>query len=283
MVEQFTMEDSKKALLSQMEESNNGVSDPPPAYDQPSTKPLRGAPLPRPPPLNLPALNDLRNKRVILASQSPRRKQIISFLGLPKLEIIPSKADEDLPKSLGPFEYVLATAQKKAQAVYEQEIDNEELGEPALILAADTIIVDPSTGSILEKPRSEAHHVAMLRSLRDVRDHKVYTALVAMAPLSSARDPGYAMETTVEETDVRFDSEVTDELILAYVRTREGADKAGGYGLQGLGSILVEKIDGSYDNVIGLPLKATLKLIESVIQKADDEEGLSDEEDEDLE
>ena len=150
-------------------------------------------------------------------------------------------------------------------------------------MAADTIIVDPSSGSILEKPRSEAHHVAMLRSLRDVRDHKVYTALVAMAPLSSARDPGYAMETTVEETDVRFDSEVTDELILAYVRTREGADKAGGYGLQGLGSILVEKIDGSYDNVIGLPLKATLKLIESVIQKADDEEGLSDEEDEDLE
>ncbi|CAG7918895.1 unnamed protein product [Penicillium olsonii] len=264
------MEDSKKALLSQMDDFN-GASDPPPAYDQP--KPNR-SPLPRPPPLNLPALNNLRSKRVILASQSPRRKQIISFLGLPNLEIIPSKADEDLPKSLGPFEYVLATAQKKAQAVYEQEVNNETLGEPALILAADTIIVDPSTGSILEKPRSEAHHVAMLRSLRDIRNHKVYTALVAMAPLASARDPGYAMETTVEETDVRFDGDVTDDLILAYVRTREGADKAGGYGLQGLGSILVEKIDGSYDNVIGLPLKATLKLIETVVEKADDEEDV---------
>ncbi|CAG8385300.1 unnamed protein product [Penicillium salamii] len=277
------MEDSKKALLSQMEDFTT-ASDPPPAYDQPTTKPNRGAPLPRPPPLNLPALNNLRNKRVILASQSPRRKQILSFLGLPNLEIIPSKAEEDLPKSLGPFEYVLATAQKKAQAVYEQEIDNETLGEPALILAADTIIVDPTSGSILEKPRSEAHHVSMLRSLRDIRDHKVYTALVAMAPLSSARDPGYAMETTVEETDVRFDGEVTDELILAYVRTREGADKAGGYGLQGLGSILVEKVDGSYDNVIGLPLKATLKLIETVMAKADDEEDMfSDGEEEDLE
>ncbi|CAG8241706.1 unnamed protein product [Penicillium salamii] len=277
------MEDSKKALLSQMEDFTT-ASDPPPAYDQPTTKPNRGAPLPRPPPLNLPALNNLRNKRVILASQSPRRKQILSFLGLPNLEIIPSKAEEDLPKSLGPFEYVLATAQKKAQAVYEQEIDNETLGEPALILAADTIIVDPTSGSILEKPRSEAHHVSMLRSLRDIRDHKVYTALVAMAPLSSARDPGYAMETTVEETDVRFDGEVTDELILAYVRTREGADKAGGYGLQGLGSILVEKVDGSYDNVIGLPLKATLKLIETVRAKADDEEDMfSDGEEEDLE
>jgi septum formation protein len=276
------MTDSKQALLSEMEDSIS-ASDPPPAYDQP-TKPNRGAPLPRPPPLNLPVLNSLRSRRVILASQSPRRKQIISFLGLPNLEIIPSNAAEDLPKSLGAFEYVLATATKKAQAVYEQEINNEDLGEPALILAADTVIVDPSSGAILEKPRSEAHHLAMLRSLRDVRDHKVYTALVAMAPLASARDPGYAIETMVEETAVRFDGEVTDELILAYVRTREGADKAGGYGLQGLGSILIEKIDGSYDNVIGLPLKATLKLIETVMTKADDDRGmLSDDEGEETE
>lgn len=114
----------------------------------------------------------------------------------------------------------------------------------------------------------------MLKSLRDVRDHKVYTALVAMAPLASARQPGYAMESVVEETNVRFDRDVTDELILAYVRTREGADKAGGYGLQGLGSVLVEKIDGTADNVIGMPLKATLKLIETVMARADDEDRL---------
>ncbi|KAJ5673487.1 dTTP/UTP pyrophosphatase [Penicillium longicatenatum] len=250
--------------------------DSPPAYD-PSTKPTlapgRGA-LPRPPPLSLPALNDLRSKRVILASQSPRRRQIISFLGLPNIEILPSNAEEDLPKSLGPVEYVLATATKKAQAVYTQEIDNEVKGEPALIIAADTIVVDVTTESILEKPRSEAHHFSMLRALRDARDHKVYTAIVAMAPLASARQPGYAMETVVEETNVRFDGDVTDDLIMAYVRTREGADKAGGYGLQGLGSILIEKIEGSYDNVIGLPLKATLKLIETVMQKADDEDRL---------
>ncbi|KAJ5154863.1 Maf-like protein [Penicillium coprophilum] len=268
------MTDSKEALLSHMEDLDILDSDPPPAYDKPILKAPRGAPLPRPPPLSLPALNRLRSQRVILASQSPRRKQIISFLGLPNLEIIPSNAIEDLPKSLGPFEYVLATATKKAQAVYEQEINNEVKGEPALILAADTVVVDPSTGTILEKPRSEAHHLNMLRSLRDARNHKVYTALVAMAPLASARDPGYAIESTVEETSVRFDGDVTDDLIMAYVRTREGADKAGGYGLQGLGSILIEKIDGSYDNVIGLPLKATLKIIETVMQRADDDDGL---------
>jgi septum formation protein len=120
----------------------------------------------------------------------------------------------------------------------------------------------------------------MLKGLRDVRNHKVYTAIVTMVPLASARPPGYAMETAVEETDVRFDSEITDELILAYVRTREGADKAGGYGMQGLGSILVESISGSYDNVIGLPLRTTLKLIEKAVLRADDDDVLPDEVDE---
>ncbi|KAE8387326.1 Maf-like protein-domain-containing protein [Aspergillus alliaceus] len=262
--------DSKTALITQQD-----PTDPPPAYDATSTVPAR-APLPRPPPLSLPVLNDLRNKRVILASQSPRRRQIMSFLGLPNLEIIPSNAEEDFPKTMEPFEYVLATATKKAQAVYEQEIQNEEKGEPALILAADTIVVDTAAGTILEKPRSEAQHIAMLKSLRDNRDHQVYTAMAAMAPLASARLPGYALETALEETKVRFDGEVTDELILAYVRTREGADKAGGYGLQGLGSILVESIEGSWDNVVGLPLKSALKLIERVVDKADDDDRLSE-------
>ncbi|KAB8255688.1 Maf-like protein-domain-containing protein [Aspergillus pseudonomiae] len=238
--------------------------------------PAPRTPLPRPPPLSLPVLNELRGKRVILASQSPRRRQIMSHLGLPNLEVIPSNADEDFPKTMEPFEYVLATATKKAQAVYEQEIVNEEKGEPALILAADTIVVDTASGTILEKPRSEAQHIAMLKSLRDNRDHKVFTAMAAMAPLVSARQPGYALETALEETRVRFDGEVTDELILAYVRTREGADKAGGYGLQGLGSILVESIEGSWDNVVGLPLKSALKLIEKVVEKADDDDRLSD-------
>lgn len=184
---------------------------------------------------------------------------------------------------MAPFEYVLATATQKAQTIYEQEINNENRGEPGLIIAADTVVVDVSTGSILEKPRSEAHHLSMLKTLRDARDHKVYTAIAVMAPLQSARDPGYALETAVEETLVRFDGEVTDELILAYVRTREGADKAGGYGLQGLGSILVERIDGSYDNVVGLPLKTTLKLFEKVVAKAEDEDKyvIGDEEAED--
>ncbi|CAK37398.1 hypothetical protein CBS63078_5171 [Aspergillus niger] len=281
------MSDSKQSLLSQTEPETD---DPPPAYTSTTNtttpnKPnhqKRASLLPRPPPLSLPILTHLRNKRFILASASPRRRQILSLLSLPNMEIIPSNTPEDLPKTLPPFEYVLQTATLKAQAVYAQEIDSPK-GDP-FILAADTVIVDTSTGSILEKPRSEAHHIAMLKGLRDAGEHKVYTALVAMTPLASARMPGYALESCLEETKVWFDQGVSDEVILAYVRTREGADKAGGYGIQGLGSILVDRIEGGFDNVVGLPLKKALWLMEKVVVRADDEDLLDGEAgDEDLE
>jgi septum formation protein len=124
---------------------------------------------------------------------------------LTDIEIIPSTAPEDIPKgSITPFEYVLQTATKKATHVYSREINNETRGEPALIIAADTIVVS-HTGEILEKPRSEREHIAMLTLLRNWPTHKAYTAVVAMAPLESAISPGYAMETSVEETVVTFD------------------------------------------------------------------------------
>lgn len=105
----------------------------------------------------------------------------------------------------------------------------------------------------------------MLKMLRDQRVHKCYTAVVALAPREDARYPGYNTETTVEETKVIFAADVSDELIEAYVKTREGVDKAGGYGLQGMGSLLVERIEGAADNVVGLPLRATLGLIERAV------------------
>ncbi|ORY15727.1 Maf-like protein-domain-containing protein [Clohesyomyces aquaticus] len=270
--------------------SNSIPSEPPPSYEDahrpvpglnragPALSP-RGPPPPRAPlPLNLPALTLLRGKRIVLASQSPRRRQLLAQIGLVNLEIVPSKFAENLPKTLSPFEYVLQTATEKAMDVYQREIDNKEKGEPALVIAADTVVIS-HRGRILEKPRSEADHISMLTMLRDEGTHKVCTAVAVMTPLESAKDPGYALETHVEETAVKFDATVTDDLILAYVRTRDGADKAGGYGIQTAGTILIEKIDGSYDNVVGLPLRPTLKLIEKVMMP-DDEEELADDDDE---
>ncbi|KAI9817132.1 MAG: hypothetical protein M1827_001244 [Pycnora praestabilis] len=255
-------------------------TEPPPSYEvaaQPAAS--KGLPAagtsPRPPvpriplPLDIPVLSSLRGKRVILASASPRRKQLLAQIGLPRVEIIPSTVPENFPKSLSPFEYVVQTASQKAMTVYKQEINNTALGEPALIIAADTVVVSHK-GEILEKPRSEKEHIAMLMGLRDGGEHKVYTAVTVMAPLESARDPGYAIENSVEETSVKFDRSVTDDLLLAYVKTREGADKAGGYGIQGVGSILVERISGTFDNVVGLPLRATLTLIEKVMAHDDE-------------
>ncbi|KAL9532823.1 dTTP/UTP pyrophosphatase [Sphaerulina musiva] len=247
-------------------DSTGGVAVPTAAPAPPQQRPAG----PRAPlPLNLPALNMIRGKRVILASASPRRRQLLAQIGLTNLEIIPSTLPEDKSKSLGPFEYVLATAEQKCSNVYQQHIDDSpsQGGEPALVIAADTVVAS-HYGDILEKPRSENEHFHTLKMLRDQNQgwHKVYTAVVCMAPFQeSLMDPGYAIETHVEETLVKFDQSVTDDLLWSYVKTREGADKAGGYGIQGVGSILVEKIDGTFDNVVGLPLRATLQCIEKVV------------------
>jgi len=197
------------------------------------------------------------------------------------MEITPSLKPETLSKDLGPWEYVLATATQKCLDIYETAISNSiaSIPDPALVISADTVVVSAS-GLILEKPRSQADHIAMLKILRNQRVHKVYTAVVVVAPRDDARFPGYNMETTVEETKVIFGENVSDELIEAYVKTREGVDKAGGYGLQGLGSLLVEKIEGQADNVIGLPLRATLECIEKAVLNQEDPDEAEDSEDE---
>lgn len=160
--------------------------------------------------------------------------------------------------------------------VYAATINDTAKGEPAMLIAADTVVVAPS-GAILEKPRSEAQHIAMLKDLRDSVRHSVVTAVVVMAPLESAREPGYALQTSVEETVVCFDREVSNDMLLAYVKTREGADKAGGYGIQGMGALLVEKIDGGFENVVGLPLRVTVRLMEKVMRETQEEGSEEDE------
>ncbi|KAI1464051.1 Maf/Ham1 [Daldinia caldariorum] len=308
-------------------------SDPPPDYETSALEHVHGQSqglptrqqqqqqLRRPPPgalLDLPILKYMRTHRVILASASPRRRALLSQLGLPNLEVRASTKAEDLPKTdLGAYGYVSATAQQKALDVYAALVDEaaEKQSEPLppaatstsstnnktaasledveslesrrarkdpdLVIAADTVIVTRD-GSVLEKPGSEAAHVRMLRHLRDTRTHRVLTAVCCVAPRADAQHPGYAMASHVEETKVVFGREhdgLPDDVIDAYVRTREGVDKAGGYAVQGLGgALLIEKVDGSVDNVIGLPMRKTLQLCEKVVFRQNEE---SDEEEED--
>ncbi|RDW87736.1 acetylserotonin methytransferase-like protein-like protein [Coleophoma crateriformis] len=241
------------------------------------TRPAGSGTLPRGPfPLDIPILQQLKGKRVILASASPRRKYLLATIGLVDLEITPSTKPENLSKTeLTPFEYVLATAIQKCQDVYTTTLETQiaSIPDPTVVIAADTIIVTTS-GRILEKPRSEADHIAMLKMLRDQGMHRCYTAVCVIAPRDDARHPGYNEETTVEETKVFFDQTISDDLILAYVKTREGVDKAGGYGMQGMGALLIEKVEGTPDSVVGLPVKKTLQLIErAVFNQEDDGDG----------
>ncbi|KAI0544246.1 Maf/Ham1 [Xylaria curta] len=277
---------------------------------QPQQPPPQGRRPPPLAPLELPILKYMRSHRVILASASPRRRGLLAQLGLPNIEIIPSTKPENLPKDqMGAFEYVSATAQQKALDVYQSAIKKVEeateaaekageigengeitqngngtapaLKDPDLVIAADTVIVTRD-GMILEKPPSEQAHKRMLRHLRDTRTHRVLTAICCVAPKPDASFPGYAISSHIEETRVTFakaSDGLPDDVIDAYVRTREGVDKAGGYAVQGIGGmVLVEKIEGSVDNVVGLPVRQCLQLCEKVVFKQEDE---SEEEEED--
>lgn len=208
-------------------------------------------------------------------------------MGLKNLEILPSTKPEDLDKTAyGPFEYVAATGRQKALDIYTQAIEThlESIPEPDLVIAADTVIVTRD-GRILEKPRSEAEHIRMLKVMRDTRLHKVLTSVTVIAPREDARHPGYEIATHTEETKVYFwgeDNGLPDDVIEAYVKTREGADKAGGYAIQGIGGmLLVERIEGSVDNVVGLPVRRCLAMAEKVIFRQDEEEMAEEDEPED--
>ncbi|KAK2073763.1 hypothetical protein P8C59_008013 [Phyllachora maydis] len=278
-------------------------SEPPPDYDTAAAQ--QGLPMRQtlpvrkgPPPLDIPIVSYLKTKRVILASASPRRRALLAQIGLTNLEILPSTEPEDLSKQdHGPEGYVAATAQRKCLSVYRAALAAQEAAaaaaavptpdDPAVVIAADTIVVT-TDGAVLEKPRSAADHARMLRRLRDDGAHRVLTAVCCLAPRADARHPGYDLAAHTEETRVVFAAAadgLPDDVVDAYVRTREGADKAGGYALQGVaGSLLVKRVEGSVDNVVGLPVRKCLQLCEKVVfrqsEYGEEEEGEGEEEEE---
>jgi septum formation protein len=179
---------------------------------------------------------------LLLASQSPRREQILRMLGY-DFEILPAHADETPPPGLEAAGIPEALARVKALEV-------SRLRPEALVLGSDTLVeID---GRVLGKPADVAEAVSMLQGLNG-RAHRVYTG-VALARA------GVLLESATERTEVVFALRSPAE-IEAYVRGGEPMDKAGSYAIQGRGAFLVEKIDGCFFNVMGLPVQKTLRLL----------------------
>lgn len=172
---------------------------------------------------------------IILASQSPRRKELLTQMGL-TFDILPAQGEEDADTSLPPAEYVKQLALQKAAEVA------AKCNPEDLVIGADTIVV--LDGKILGKPKNAAHAFKMLSNL-STRRHTVYTGLALIQ--------GEKQMLGVEATQVRF-CNLTEQEILSYISTGEPMDKAGAYGIQGRGALLVDSIQGDFYNVVGLPI-----------------------------
>lgn len=186
---------------------------------------------------------------LVLASSSPRRQELISLLGLP-VRIVPSGADERTPAEWSPSRIVEELSRRKALAV-EKEL-TEAAGESSIIVGSDTIVV--LNGQIMGKPRDRQDAERMLRQLAG-NVHEVYTG-VSCVRLSDGKTA-----TSHRVTKVRM-RPLSAEQIARYVATGESMDKAGAYGIQEIGSVLVESIEGDYFNVVGLPVSLLAVLLE---------------------
>lgn len=183
---------------------------------------------------------------LILASGSPRRKEILTRMGL-NFTVDVSEADEHFEGA--PQDAVLELSYRKAMAVAPRHPD-------ALILAADTLVCGEE---VLGKPGTQARALVMLRELSG-KWHSVFTGMTLLQPRS-----GLAIR-RVCETRVHFVT-MTEEEIQAYVASGEPLDKAGAYGIQGAGGMFVDRIEGCYSNVVGLPMSLLRKMLSEMNSK----------------
>ncbi len=179
--------------------------------------------------------------RVVLASSSPRRHQLLNLIGIPH-EVIPANIDESVRARESPRKYAERLSREKASSVAGR-------GSRVVAIGADTIVLIDR--KVLGKPASSVDARSML-SLLSGREHTVVTA-VAVAR-------GKTISSGVEEVAVKF-RKLSDDEIDAYIATGEPMDKAGSYGIQGFGATIVERIEGDYFAVMGLPLVRLVSLL----------------------
>ncbi len=175
-------------------------------------------------------------KDIILASASPRRAELLKKIGL-EFEVVPADIDEANIRNLGPESYTIDIAHKKALDIVNKNYKS------SLVIAADTVVVK---GGIMGKPADENEAFEMLKSLQG-QWHEVITGVAIIDSDTKAEILDY------EKTLVKMTS-LSDLEIRAYIKSGEPMDKAGSYGIQSLGAMIVERIEGCYFNVVGLPL-----------------------------
>ncbi|HII4512915.1 Maf-like protein [Clostridium perfringens] len=185
--------------------------------------------------------------KVILASKSPRRVEILEKI-VKEFEVVQSNFDENTIDFKGDIEkYVKDLSRNKAIEV------SKRLNEPSIVIAADTVVFQD--GKVLEKPKNEEDAFSMLSSLSG-NTHKVYSGICLINTYDDT------VVTDCDCTEVKF-SELSLRQIRNYINSGEPMDKAGAYGIQGLGGAFVEGIKGCYYNVMGLPLNKLYKALEN--------------------
>ncbi|XP_057394691.1 probable bifunctional dTTP/UTP pyrophosphatase/methyltransferase protein isoform X3 [Balaenoptera acutorostrata] len=197
-----------------------------------------------------PVIGKLQHKHVVLASASPRRQEILSNAGL-RFEVVPSRFKEKLHKAsfATPYAYAVETAKQKALEVAGR-MHQKDLRAPDVVIGADTIVAVGAT--ILEKPVDKQDAYRMLSRLNG-KEHSVFTGVAIVHCCSKDGRLDTEVSEFYEETTVTF-SELSEELLWEYINSGEPMDKAGGYGIQALGGMLVENVHGDFLNVVGFPL-----------------------------
>jgi septum formation protein len=180
---------------------------------------------------------------IVLASASPRRRHLLEMLGIPHV-VQPADVDETRLPGEVPEAMAVRLAAAKASAVHVRRPDD-------LVLAADTVVTIDD--QVLGKPENQADAERML-ALLSGRGHRVVTGVALALPGGEVRD-------RYDVTHVWF-RELSPELIRSYVATGEPLDKAGSYGVQGVGAVLIERVDGDFFSVMGLPLRLVVELLE---------------------
>ncbi len=187
-------------------------------------------------------------RKIILASQSPRRQALLAQMGLTNYEVDFISVDESIRPGEKPENYVLRMSREKAKAVAKKHPDD-------IVVAADTAVV--LDGTVFGKPDSKDKAAEMLSALSG-RWHEVMTGLTVIS--------GSLEQSVLETVRVLF-RELTPSEIAAYIATGEPMDKAGAYGIQGRGAVLVRRIEGDYYSVMGLPVCALWEILQSLPRK----------------